>query len=360
MASMTFEELQGIVSVCLDEIVSLKEENARLKQQIHDLVQGTQQTLSILTQSNQRNELCLQLINRSADNIFYEIADERKQVYPIPNFYDIPYTINEIVSHHRSLARFGDGEFSIMLGFCRQKFQEYSPLLQKRLIEILHSQNDDLMIGIADNYGTLNNYTDQSKQEIRLYMTASMREQHAILLQNDRTYHNAYISRPYAMYADNATEAPMQRFHALKKIWEKRDVIVIEGSLTRLGVGNDLFDNVGNMVRIEAPAVNAFSRYEAVLHAAKAEAANHANKHNVLFIIALGATACLLASDLCSEGYQALDLGHIDLEYEWFLNGAGHRCTVPTKYNNEYEGGDKVEDIQDETYFKQIVAKIEN
>lgn len=365
MSEMSFEELQNIVSVCLDEIIELKKENESLKAHMQELMQGTQKSLSIITQCNkkiellsQKSDLNLHLINRSADNVLYEIADERKMTYPIPKFYDIQETINEIIQHHKSLARFGDGEFSLMLGACRQKFQEHSPVLQNRLIEILRSHKDNLLIGIADNYGSLDLYNDQSKQEIRSYMTLETRKYHNMLLESNRTYHNAYISRPYAMYADNDTDAPKKRFDSLKQIWNNRDVIVIEGTLTRLGVGNNLFDNVKDMVRIEAPAVNAFNKYDTILGAAKAEAAKHANKQDVLFIIALGATACLLANDLCEEGYQALDLGHIDLEYEWFLNGSGHRCIVPTKYNNECYGGDQVSDVVDEIYLNQIVVTI--
>ncbi len=32
----------------------------------------------------------------------------------------------------------------------------------------------------------------------------------------------------------------------------------------------------------------------------------------------LGPTAKLLSYDLTKRGYQAIDLGHIDSEYEWF------------------------------------------
>ena len=37
-----------------------------------------------------------------------------------------------------------------------------------------------------------------------------------------------------------------------------------------------------------------------------------------LFILALGPMATVLAYDLARLGYRALDLGHIDIEYEWF------------------------------------------
>ena len=41
-----------------------------------------------------------------------------------------------------------------------------------------------------------------------------------------------------------------------------------------------------------------------------------------MIIIALGPTATVLAYDLAKEGYQALDMGHFDIEYEWYLRNA--------------------------------------
>ena len=56
----------------------------------------------------------------------------------------------------------------------------------------------------------------------------------------NRTYHNTYITRPYALFADNHTQAPLERFRQLQRIWEGRKVIFVEGNQSRLGVENDL------------------------------------------------------------------------------------------------------------------------
>ena len=44
-----------------------------------------------------------------------------------------------------------------------------------------------------------------------------------------------------------------------------------------------------------------------------------------IILIALGPTATVLAYDLSKRGYQAIDVGHIDIEYEWFLNNASKK-----------------------------------
>ena len=153
------------------------------------------------------------------------------------------------------------------------------------------------------------------------------------------------------MYADNQTDAPAKRFRNLKRIWDKRDCIFVEGQFTGLGAGNDLFDNAASVKRILGPAENAFTRYHEILDFCLAQ-----NKDD-LFLLALGPTATVLAYDLCKAGYQAVDIGHIDLEYEWFKKGEGRRTPVAGKYNNEIEGGDAPEGIEDEGYRKEVVAE---
>lgn len=235
----------------------------------------------------------------------------------------------------------------------RQPFQHLDEKLADRLKEVIQSDEDGLLIGIADNYGSLSAYNAVGKRGIRYYMTDETRKEHREFLDLHRRYHNAYISRPYVIYADNLTNAPQKRFQNLKRIWENRNIIFVEGTLTRLGVGNDLFQNARQIRRIEAPPVNSFDKYDEILAAALKFA-----EADSLFLIALGPAAGVLAYDLYHAGYQAIDIGHIDLEYEWYLKGTGERCEVKNKYNNEWNGGDVVEDIYDEEYFRQIVCVI--
>ena len=122
----------------------------------------------------------------------------------------------------------------------------------------------------------------------------------------------------------------------------------VEGFQTRMGVGNDLFDNVGSIVRILCPAESAFDRYEEIYNEAVRQ------PKDKLFLIALGPTASVLAYDLAMQGYQAIDLGHADLSYEWFLRGKKEK--LANKYCNEEPGGYIVEEIHDEEYETQIIA----
>lgn len=361
--NMTFEELQQIVSVCLDEIINLKNENKMLQDKIVTIAKAVREVAkeekSIIASSEEMsNNIYLQILFLidGLNNVKYEINDpkmDRNNLY-FPNFYTMEETIDSLVNEKKSMARFGDGEFAVMSNKERQKFQHLDDKLANRLKEIIRTDEEGLLIGVADNYGSLEVYNQGGKSGIRHYMTEEVRKDHKEFLDLNRTYHNAYISRPYALFADNNTDAPKKRFQNLKRIWDKRNVIFVEGALTRLGVGNDLFDNAAQIRRIEAPPMNSFDKYDEILEAALKFA-----EPDSLFLIALGPSAGVLAYDLYRAGYQAIDIGHIDLEYEWCLRGTGGRCQIKNKYNNEMPGGDLVEDINDEEYLRQIVCVVE-
>lgn len=285
-----------------------------------------------LTNAIQGMKLEIAALQYQSQNAMYELCDPRNNTnFFYPNIENQDVLLDKLIHGHKSLARFGDGEFAIMDMVLRQKFQEPHPELAQKLIETISSDDERLLIGIADNYGDLSKYTEQAKLEIRSYMTQETRENHSKFLSKDKVYYDAYISRPYMMYLDKKNAG--QRFGRLKKVWEQRDIIIIEGFYSRLGVGNDLFDNAKSVKRILGPANNAFDKYHEILNYASSKA----NK-DTLFLLALGPSATAMAYDLTKRGHQAIDIGHIDLEYEWYLQGAMTRTSVTNKANNEFNG----------------------
>ena len=77
-----------------------------------------------------------------------------------------------------------------------------------------------------------------------------------------------------------------------------------------------------------------------------------------MILLAIGPTATILAYDLYKEGYQAIDIGHVDIEYEWFLRQAKTKIKIENKYVCEAGAGQNVGDIQDEKYLSEIKAII--
>lgn len=271
----------------------------------------------------------------------------------LPRFRSDEETIRLITEEGRSLGRFGDGEFAIAFDIPRQKFQRTDPRLRDRIRQVLtQTDNPALLIGIANHYGGLERFNAQAAWGIRRYLTDETRRQHMSLLSPDRVYSDAYITRVYVLYRDVFTDAPRKRFEALKRIWEGKRIIIVEGAQTRLGVGNDLFGGAARIRRILAPATDSFDRYEDILVRCE-ECREMAD----LFLLAIGPSSGVLAYDLSRQGIQAVDVGHIDMEYEWLLAGKGVRVEVPNKYNNEVAEGDKVYNADlPEEYYEEIIV----
>lgn len=172
------------------------------------------------------------------------------------------------------------------------------------------------------------------------------------LLNINKIYYNTNMTRLYMDYKDKSQCE--ERFDLIKRMWENRDLVIVEGDKTRLGVGNDLFSNVKSLRRILAPATNAYNKYNLILHEVlKVE-------KEAFIILALGPTATIMAYDLAVEGYQAVDVGHVDIEYEWFLMGAKKKVPIKNKYVNEAKGGlgKNILSLEDHKYTDEIITQI--
>ena len=303
-------------------------------------------------------ELCFIELNRKMEdislyvqNMEYEVAAKiQKGFYRFPKIADWKATISEIVEKGKSLSRFGDGELDLALGR-GNSLQERDKVLSLRLKEVLTSDLENLLIAIPDVYGSMEGRTEEFKKCFRHHLANGGREQVYALLDFERTYFDAFITRPYKDFTDKSMAE--DKFEAIKQIWKGRDITIIEGEWTRLGLGNDLLAGAKTCERILCPSINAFQRYDLILQEAK-----KVDKSR-LILIALGAAATVLVYDLAKEGYQALDIGHIDVEYEWFLRGEDRKVPIPGKYVNEAPGGRITEETGELLdYSEEVIARI--
>lgn len=268
---------------------------------------------------------------------------------------DSKKTIRYILEHGCSIARYGDGEFNLMQEEEKVGYQDISPELAKRLKEILGVRSPDLLLCIPRSFIHLQNRTEESKNFWREWQIKNDNQKRIVryiwnFTGQNYVFGDAQITRPYiAVKNHNWAE---QIFSLLKQIWQDRDILIVEGEFTRMGVGNDLLANAKSVVRILAPAKNAFSYYNDIFNAI----CQHADGRLVL--LALGPTATVLAADLSQKKIQALDVGHMDVEYEWFCRKSNGRTDLKYKYVNEVKGGDTVAPCEDENYKKEIVARI--
>ncbi|MDE5717768.1 MAG: GT-D fold domain-containing protein, partial [Lachnospiraceae bacterium] len=127
-------------------------------------------------------------------------------------------------------------------------------------------------------------------------------------------YETAFVARCY-YYALDRSKCGAQ-FAKIRKIWENRDVVVVEGERTHNGVGNDLLDTARSVERIICPPSDAYGAVPAILDACTAYGKDR------LFLLSVGVAAKFLAVELFERGYRVLDIGNLDMEYEWFVRRA--------------------------------------
>jgi glycosyltransferase family protein len=262
-------------------------------------------------------------------NIAYEVADKiEKQAIRLPRVRNRFETLTTVVETQRSITRFGDGEFNLAMGRSIP-FQTASPILSERLKEILRSDDERVHVCIADVFGSLDQYIDTTQTFWRKFH-AQYRDEIYALLDMDKQYLDTHISRPYIDYRDRSHTAA--HYEGLKKLWDGLDVVIVEGEQTQMGSGNDLLGNARSIKRIMVPSRNAFDQYSHILDTVSKET------KEALYLLCIGPTATVLAYDMARLGYYALDIGHLDAEYEWFLSGTEKRVNIAGKFSLGYQG----------------------
>lgn len=267
------------------------------------------------------------------------------------NILDNNQTLEYLCIHKCSMSRYGDGEFGIM-GGQGNGFQVADNRLAFRLKEVIFA--DD-----APNFMVAVPYPMKYYKDLRNghafwpeYVSRNIRQLRSLIKPN-RIYLNTQVTRFYFERADRSNcKAHVDK---LKSLWNNKDLVIVEGNKTRSGVGNDLYDNARSVQRILGYSENAFSHYDEMLSAI----ISHTNK-NQLIILCYGMTATVLAYDLAKLGYWAMDIGHLDIEYEWMKMGAADRIVIQGKQVNELKeiGGADVETCRDAKYLSQIIADI--
>lgn len=287
------------------------------------------------------------------DVVLFEINQKVVQwLYKKPQIVTMDRTIDAIIQRKASIARYGDGEFDIIFGRT-EGYQKRDLELSSRLKAILkkNHESDRFLVALPDCFGDLSHFIPEAQLHWQLRLNKE-RWRWYRLLDRRYPYYHAQISRFYHDWTDKSQSVRWAEM--LKRIWEKRSLLVVEGEKTRMGIGNDLFDSASSIRRILCPAENAFDHYDNILNTVCKYATS-----NDLILMALGPTATVLAYDLFYRGYQAVDIGHVDLEYEWMKLGTTEKVIIPGRYVNEVSGGNVVSDYGiDKAYYEQIICII--
>ena len=171
------------------------------------------------------------------------ILHNRIQVHTIDE------TIDVLLNTEKSMVRFGDGEI-VMIKGVDLMLQKASPEIAEGLAGILAYPHDDLIVTIPDIFETLSDHHRESRQFWRDHLLFC-RKTYERYCNPDRVYYSTFVSRCYYYAADRSGCGT--QFAKIRKIWENRDVVVVEGEKTHNGVGNDLLDTARSVERIICP-----------------------------------------------------------------------------------------------------------
>ena len=227
----------------------------------------------------------------------------------------IDETIDALIGTDNSLVRFGDGEITLISGIASAT-QQGSSELAKRLVQVLESDEDKLLVAVYGVFEGMEHLHKNSQNFWKKHLLKFRKDYERYCIAN-KLYYNTFMSRCY--YSMKDRRQCTQWFDKIKEIWKDKDIVIVEGEQTHNGVGNDLFFKTHTIQRIICPSQNAYGVYEQILKVCLTF------DRQSLFLLSIGAAAKPLAYDLFREGYRVIDIGNLDMEYEWYL------CKSPGK-----------------------------
>lgn len=256
-------------------------------------------------------------------------------------------TIKELQTTQKSMVRFGDGEITMIRGRSL-KLQEVKPEIIEMLKRILGYQYEDLIVTIPEIFDDLSIYRKESELfwQDHLFFSRKVYNRYCNV---KKEYYNTSVSRFY--YALKDKSKCYQWIDAIKQIWKDKDVVVVEGARTHNGVTNDLLDTAKTIERIIGPASGAYEKLDDIYDYCCGYPKDR------LFLVSLGVAAKSLTERLFLEGYRVLDIGNLDMEYEWFLMKAKNKVKIP---KHEIVGKEANLNAGYEKYWSEVKVIIES
>lgn len=204
-------------------------------------------------------------------------------------------TLKELVKG-ASIARFGDGELRLALGVS-VGHQQAHPKLVEELNHILKNPTKCL-IGIP--------YIENRSPRAATWRHYGT-DKYTKLYNPEKQYYSAFITRP-----DSAPWIASEDYwEDIKSLYKNKDIIVVSGS--RKGFRSEEMENdVKSLKFIETLPQEAYAEIDKI----EAEIGEDTSK---VVLLAVGATATVLAYRLAERGFHALDLGHLPM----FMRRAG-------------------------------------
>ena len=219
-------------------------------------------------------------------------------------------TIQELICTEKSMVRFGDGEITVIAGK-NLKLQKVDSEISDGLKRILSYEHEGMIVTVPEIFSDMSMYRRESRQFWKEHLLI-YRNIYNRYCNKDRVYYSTSFSRFYYALEDKSICDLWA--NQIRERWKDRDVVVVEGERTHNGVGNNLLDSARSIERIIGPASNAYERIEEILDCCRKYSKDR------LFLVSLGVAAKFIVERLFLNGYRVLDIGNLDVEYEWYLH----------------------------------------
>ena len=149
-------------------------------------------------------------------------------------------TLKYIIDNKVSVSRFGDGELGVVTGH-DSDFQKCSDEIISKLKEVLNSNMSNHIVCLPYPWKILSKLKYRAFEYWGAYLISNLNSEISRVTNLNKTYYDSNFTRFYIDYRNDKiakTVVPL-----LKQIWQDRNICIVEGEFSRLGVGNDLFNN---------------------------------------------------------------------------------------------------------------------
>lgn len=295
---------QNADEVSLVEFKTILEQQVQLTERLVGAVDSMQSTIQKLYTENvwQRQRL-EQMRNTAMAGIRGELYDklQSKQLGYIE-------TLQRIADKRMSFARFGDGEFRLIVRPDFDiRFQKNSPELRGALTEVLTKPSKRVLVGMPEVFFDVH------------WSTVYSEVWHVIgrLIPEGQEFGNSHVTRPTAFqqFGHEAVEA-------WKNVWRGRKVHIVTGEGSRFTQTPALFDCAHSVSQVFSTATNAFSDVDRIAEELEKKRAD-------VVILSLGPAGTVLAHRLAELGMQGLDIGHLSASYEHVIDGGDFPEKLP-------------------------------
>jgi len=231
---------------------------------------------------------------------YNRVADSYIPLYKEVVFLDYQETVDEILYNHKSIVRFGDDVFDLLLGiglYFNNWRQAYSPSLALRLKEVLAANNPNLLVCfnpefilktkaefVAAGIGEQHHFWTHSKVFLKDYIHVGQRYGSALSFQER---YNASI--PYDKLVQHL---------------KSKHLVIVASNTAR-------FNNqkLGlTTTYIEAPSSDAWDSYDGIMKKVMSTVGSLPTR-DTLVLTSLGPTSKVMVFDLAQAGYTAWDTG---------------------------------------------------